>query len=172
MFQPIEKRPLDLITTANAVGEPTRLVLDTNVILDWLVFADPLLSTLGEAVSAGQLALYTHTPALDELQRVLGYAAIRLESARQAAVFELYQRQVRSCALPTGFALTNLMLPAGFPACKDPDDQHFLALTFHTHADALVTRDRAVLALRKRARKFGVTIVDVRQLPAFLAQGT
>jgi predicted nucleic acid-binding protein len=56
------------------------------------------------------------------------------------------------------------MLPPGFPRCRDPDDDHFLALAHHAAADALVSKDRAVLKLRRRARKFGVRILDVRQL--------
>jgi uncharacterized protein len=85
-------------------------------------------------------------------------------------LFQQYRHQVHDYELPTDFAPNNLLLPPNFPVCKDLDDQPFLALAYHAQADALVTRDKALLALRKRARKFGVIIVDVRQLPALLTQ--
>ena len=154
--------------TTRVMNSTLRLVLDTNVVLDWLLFTDPLLDSLTHAVSAQQASLLTHTHALNELQRVLGYDVFKLNDARQATLFQQYRHQVRDYELPADFALNNLLLPPNFPACKDPDDQPFLALAYHAHADALVTRDKALLALRKRARKFGVIIVDVRQLPAFL----
>jgi putative PIN family toxin of toxin-antitoxin system len=147
-----------------------RLVLDTNVILDWLLFADPLLDSLTLALASQQVSLLTHTPALNELQRVLGYDVFKLDGSRQAMLFQQYRHQARNFELPAGFAVDNLLLPPNFPICKDPDDQPFLALAYHAQADALVTRDKALLALRKRARKFGVVIMDIRQLPAMLTQ--
>jgi predicted nucleic acid-binding protein len=156
---------LSPLGTASA---PSSLVLDTNIVLDWLLFADPLVELLTHAVTATGLALITHLPALEELQRVLGYDAFKLEPVRQAWLLEQYRRHTCHRELPPEFAMDNLLLPTDFPLCKDPDDQHFLALCYHTGADALVTRDKAVLALRKRARKFGVTIIDIRQLAALL----
>ena len=56
------------------------------------------------------------------------------------------------------------MLPGSFPRCRDRDDEHFLALTYHAKADALVSRDNAVYGLKARAAKFGVTIMNVPQM--------
>jgi putative PIN family toxin of toxin-antitoxin system len=152
-----------------AATQQLRLVLDTNVVLDWLLFTDPLLESLAQAVETARIALLTHEPALHELQRVLGYELFKLNAERQHTLLERYRHHASNCTLPAGFALSNLLLPVDFPCCRDPDDQHFLALTYHMRADALITRDKALLALRKRARKFAVNIVDVRQLPAFLS---
>jgi uncharacterized protein len=147
----------------------TKLVLDTNIVLDWLVFADPSMNSLAEAVRLEQIALHTYAPALDELQRVLSYAALKLDKHRQATLFNHYRALTRQFALPAGFGPHNLMLPTGFPQCKDSDDQHFLAMALHTQADALVSRDKAVLTLRKRAIKFGLAIVDVQQMITILS---
>jgi putative PIN family toxin of toxin-antitoxin system len=159
----------DEVKTVAPTGETLRLVLDTNVVLDWLLFADPLTGSLALCVGNGRVTLLTHAPAMAELHRVLRYDAFKLDEARRTDLLDRYRRNTDEAALPIGFALDNLLLPDNFPCCKDADDQHFLALAYHTHADALITRDKALLALRKRARKFGVAIVDVRQLPVFLS---
>jgi len=148
---------------------PMKLVLDTNVVLDWLVFNDPALGTLTSTVHNG-LVLYSHTATLDELHRVLTYPALKLDTDQQAVVFARYQAMTTPASLSDDFSSGNLLTPAGFPQCRDRDDQQFLALALHTHADALISRDKTVLSLRKRAAKFGVKILDVAQMQALLSQ--
>ncbi|MFC4311284.1 putative toxin-antitoxin system toxin component, PIN family [Steroidobacter flavus] len=140
-----------------------KLVLDTNIVLDWLVFEDPRLSELQRAWDEQRLELLTHVPALDELRRVLAYPQFKLAEPEQRAVLECYESRVRIVSLPDG-------MPPGFPRCKDCDDDHFIALAYHHRADALVSKDRAVLDLAKRVRKFGVTILSPPQLTATLRQ--
>ena len=139
-------------------------VLDTNVVLDWLVFREPLLADFTNAVQAGRVNVLTHDAVSYELRRVLSYPALKLDASQQGGVYSLYQSLCREAVVPRGFNAQNLLLPEGFPKCRDPDDQLFLALTLHTKADALVSRDKAVLALRKKALKFGVTILDLEQM--------
>jgi predicted nucleic acid-binding protein len=55
-------------------------------------------------------------------------------------------------------------LPEHFPRCRDPDDNHFLALAWHAKADALVSRDHAVLKLARRSKKFGFQVLTVQQM--------
>jgi putative PIN family toxin of toxin-antitoxin system len=139
-------------------------VLDTNVVLDWLVFEDPGVEVLRRGVADRRIEVVTYAPALEELRRVLSYPQFELDGARQAEVLAAYSAQASIATVPDGYSLERLMLPDGFPRCRDPDDDHFVALAHHARADALVSKDRDVLKLRKRARKFGVTILDVRQL--------
>jgi uncharacterized protein len=40
------------------------------------------------------------------------------------------------------------------PQCGDPDDQKFLTLAARVRADCLVTRDRELLKLRRRAARW------------------
>ena len=140
------------------------LILDTNVVLDWLVFNDPLLTAFTNAAQMGSVIALTHIAALDELRRVLNYSALKLDSTRQEEVYATYHSLCRDAVVPDRFTAQNLLAPIGFPKCRDRDDQLFLALALHTKADALVSRDKAVLAVRKKASKFGVTILDVKQV--------
>lgn len=149
---------------------PAKLVLDTNVVVDWLVFDDPFMSPLRDGVHEGRIVVLTHPPAVNELKRVLAYRQLKLDEARQQDIFARYNAQTQVVAMPADFSLKNLMLPGGFPRCRDRDDEHFLALAHHAQADALVSRDNAVYGLKARAAKFGLTILNVQQMIAWLSE--
>ena len=152
---------------ATVLSGPRRLVLDTNAVLDWLVFADPMLYGLTEALNAGRVQVVGHQIILDELQRVLAYPILKLDEARQAATLETYRACLARAGVPLGFCADNFILPAEFPRCRDPDDQIFLALAYHTGA-VLLSRDKAVLKLAKRTRRFGMYIISPQQLAQWL----
>lgn len=142
------------------------LVLDTNVVLDWLVFRDAGLACLLDALEQRRVAIVTHAAAIDELRRVLAYPQCKLAASDQAALLRQYRMACLEAPLPEGFSLDNLLLPAGFPSCRDTDDQHFLALAYHAKADGLLTKDKQLLRLKKRAAKFGVTILSPKDFAA------
>ena len=148
---------------------PIRLVLDTNVVIDWLVFDDPFMNPLRYGVRDGRVVVLTHPPAINELERVLAYPQLKLNDVRQKKIFARYHAETTLAKMPEGFSTTQLMLPGGFPRCRDRDDEPFLALAYHTKADVLASRDNAVFGLKSRAEKFGVTILNVQQLIAMLS---
>jgi uncharacterized protein len=151
---------------------PRRWVLDTNVVIDWLMFNDPYMNPLRERVADGRIVVLTHMPAIEELKRVLAYKQLKLLPERQADIFARYISQTQTVSLPTGATLKNLLMPGGFPRCRDRDDEHFIALAFHQKADALVSRDNAVFGLKSRATKFGLTILNVQQAISSLVADT
>lgn len=137
-----------------------RLVLDTNVVLDWLLFKDAALEPLRLAVLDGRVSLVTQAHALDELQRVLRYPQFKLEALRQQEVLTQYMQ----ASTPLSENPQATVLPTGFPRCRDPDDDPFLALAYFARADALVSKDKQVLKLRKKAAKFAVAVLSPSQL--------
>ena len=137
-----------------------KVVLDTNVVLDWLLYEDPSVASLRAALEAKRVLMMIDALTCAELKRVLSYAKLRLESAQQADILARYEAFGIQAELPDGFGRASLQLPKDFPVCSDRDDQHLLALAFHAKADALLTRDKAVLRLRKRAARFGVMIAS------------
>ena len=141
------------------LGAP-RVLLDTNVVLDVLVFHDPALKPL---LDDAPIDLVTHAAVVDELQRVLAYPNLRLGGDAQSNILQRYRTLARALPMPLGFARDSLGLPLRFPRCRDADDQVFLAIALHAAA-TLVSRDKALLSLRRRAAKFGVAIQD----PAWL----
>lgn len=145
-----------------------KLILDTNVVLDWLVFRDQRVAELQPALDGGRLEIVTHAPAVDELRRVLAYAQFKLATDQQQEMLARYCSQTRLVTLPDGSSLDDLGLPPGFPRCRDRDDQHFLALAYHERADGMLSRDAALLELAKRVRKFGVTVLGPDRLTTLI----
>jgi predicted nucleic acid-binding protein len=143
---------LSLAGTEAAVTTPMTLVLDTNVVFDWLVFADPRCRALADALTAGRATWVTTAGMRDEAQRVVARGAL---AARLTEVHDLWGRWERwACVVDAPAA----PLPHA-PRCTDPDDQKFIDLALHVGAAALVSRDRAVLECAQRARGFGLSIV-------------
>lgn len=145
-----------------------KLVLDTNVVLDWLVFDDPSIRVLVDCIDLGRVTALATKQTIDELRRVLGYPLRKLDAQQAQHVFERFEGAVQSVPMPPSFARDHLMLPSGFPRCRDSDDDVFLALTYHAKADALVTKDKALLKLRKKALRFGVRIAALSELGAIM----
>jgi len=125
-----------------------RLVLDTNVWLDWLTFDDPSVLPLKEAMAQGRLEIYLDVAGEGELARALAYPLRKrvpeasLQEARLAEARRLSLRPPRDVADAARTAL---------PRCSDRDDQKFLELAAAARAHALVTKDRALLELARRA---------------------
>ncbi len=140
------------------------VVLDTNIVLDWLAFKDASTAPLQREITAQRIRILVNEFMTDELRRVLNYPQLNLADERQAAILASYRSQSAQTALPPGFSLANLLLPDSFPRCKDRDDEHFLAMAYHSKADALITKDKAILKMRKQALRFGVRIASLRDV--------
>ena len=130
--------------------EVLRVVLDTNAVLDWLVFGDAAACEVGAAI----------TPAVwpGSLRPNVGRAARR---TLQTACREV-GRRTRACA-------NYRCLSAGqshAPSPRSPRTRSSAATPMTRSSSiwpgpkpsVLLTRDRALLALRRRAATFGVLI--------------
>lgn len=120
-----------------------RLVLDTNVWLDWLVFDDPGIRPLQVVVAAGDAEIVINADCETELLRVLGYPLQKwtLDAKRQAVCIAACRSIARKVEVPCAITL---------PACADPDDQKFLELAAGSNAHYLLSKDQALLALAQR----------------------
>lgn len=128
------------------------LVLDTNVVLDWLVFDDAGCGALAQALTEG-LARWVATVAMrDELARVLDRGELDAWNPDLPALWAEWDRWVTIVPAPPP-------LPPGVPRCTDPDDQKFIDLGIHLGAGALLSRDRAVLRCARAARALGLAIL-------------
>ncbi len=142
-----------------AVGFPPGVVIDTNIVLDLLVFSDPASQALHQALSGGQLRWLATAAMRDELQRVLGYPQI----APRLAYYRLGPDEV--LARYDAWAQTVAPAPRATMVCKDADDQKFIDLAV-AHQALLLSKDRAVLRLAKRLLAAGV-----RAVPQFRPAG-
>jgi putative PIN family toxin of toxin-antitoxin system len=138
-----------------------RLVLDTNVVLDVIVFRDPGAAPLRAAIEARKVALLTTAECLAELRRVLGYPEFKLDPKAQDRAYEWYAARVEVVETPAPEPL--------LPRCRDADDQKFLDLAWAIKADHIVTKDKALLELVRKVEKLGrfaVTAPHALSLPA------
>lgn len=132
-------------------AEPARLVLDTQVVLDLLHFADPRTRSLRGALDARRAVVVSDAACRDEYRRVLLYRALRLDAARREDLERRYDDLVVLHSAASAPASTR----APLPRCSDPDDQKFLELADRCAASTLVTRDAALLRLARRCVREG-----------------
>jgi putative PIN family toxin of toxin-antitoxin system len=120
---------------------PLALVLDTNVVLDMLVFDDPTVRPLLQALTAGEVTAWADGDTLAELEHVLAYPTFALDGTARLAALARYRSLVRMAPEDLGMPLSPL------PRCRDRDDQKFLVLAARVGATWLVSKDKRVLAL-------------------------
>lgn len=125
-------------------------ILDTQVVLDWLVFHDPAASPLKTAIEDGQLRWLASVAMRAELERVLARGAGAARNPDHGAVMAAFDR-LASPAEPSP-------LPQPGLRCTDPTDQVFIDLAISARAQWLFSRDRALLRLARRARTLGVIV--------------
>jgi len=138
---------------ANHAGPACRVILDSNIWIDILVFDDPVSRPIVSALESGRLCALIDARCLAELSYVLDYP----QFARHAIDKAHALARVAKLSQPLAWAEQEGQ-PA-LPKCKDRDDQKFLELAQAASADWLVSKDRALLKLSRRtARDFGFRI--------------
>ena len=165
-----------------------RVVLDSNVWIDILVFDDPATRPIAAALAEGDIEAVIDARCLAELTRVLDYPQfVRFAVDKAAALAQvaawtelaspppealLAQALRASKAAAAGgvpearvegvAGATPSSAPLGqrpLPSCRDRDDQKFLELARHAGAAWLVSKDRELLRMARRiARDFGFSI--------------
>ena len=131
---------------------PPRVVIDTNIALSALVFAQGRLTTLRQAWQAQRIQPLVSRVTAAELIRVLAYPKFRLSPEEQRELLADYLPYCKTVRIPVP--------PPKTPACRDAFDVPFLQLALAGKAKALVTGDRDLLCL---ARGFACPILSVDQ---------
>jgi putative PIN family toxin of toxin-antitoxin system len=131
-----------------------RIILDTNIWLDWLVFDDPSVAPIKAAVAESRAEVFIDAACEAELERVLGYdlgKKCTLDAAGRGERLAECRRVARriDSAVPEAER-------ARLPACRDPDDQKFLEAALAARAGFLVTKDRALLDLARHPAPFRI----------------
>ena len=134
------------------------MVLDTNVVLDLLVFADPSTAPLPALLQSGVLRWIATAQMRAELERVLAYPQIapRLLLCERSAAQVLARFDAGACLVDAA--------PRCTAVCKDQDDQPFIDLAV-AHSALLLSKDKAVLQLRKRLLACGAEVARAWVLP-------
>ena len=127
-----------------------RLVLDTNVILDLLVFKDPSAESIRYLLDARLVDAVRSKASMRELIDVIQRPTFKLSQEEQEIILQAWESNTR--------LLENAAIePAPF-TCRDLDDQVFLDMAYSIRPALLLSKDLRVLELRAIAKPHGVEI--------------
>ncbi|MDO9314343.1 MAG: PIN domain-containing protein [Burkholderiaceae bacterium] len=130
-----------------------KLVLDTNAVLDWLVFDNPSCQAVTTAIVSGRVSWIVNDAVRDELAHVLGRGVVDRWTPDLSRLWQMWERH----SMPGEPTVSTP--PLRRPRCTDTDDQKFVDLALDTGAQWLITRDRALLKLARRAHPLNLAIV-------------
>jgi uncharacterized protein len=119
-----------------------RIVIDTNLVLSALVFAQGRLSPLRHAWQGTHCQPLVSSATAAELIRVLAYPKFKLTAAEQHELLADYLPYCTTVRMPAK--------PPRTPACRDPFDLPFLQLAAAGKAAYLITGDQDLLSLAGR----------------------
>ena len=130
-------------------------VIDTNVWLDLYFFRDPDSQPLAAALDSPHWIAARSEQTEAELAAVLQRPRFGSNPGERSLLLEcVRQWQDRTSVFP---------FDAAAPwRCRDPHDQKFLDLAFAAQATVLLTKDKALLALNRKAQHVGLTIITPR----------
>ncbi len=131
--------------------KPT-VILDTNILLDIFVFDDQRAHPLRAALSNQELDALVTEDTLDELMDVISRPQFSLDKQKQAEILLQWQSWSR--------LVKQSDLQVAPWKCKDRDDQVFINLAFSFKPSTLISKDKLVLKLAKRAIKEEVIITS------------
>lgn len=117
-----------------------RVVLDTAVVVSALLFETGRLSHVRDAWTTGRLVPLVSRDTTTELLRVLGYPKFDSSPEEVEIVLSAYLPFVEAVEVKGDLR--------ALPRCSDPDDQKFVELAHVGRAEALVTGDQSLLALK------------------------
>lgn len=153
----------DLPSPAPAPHAAPVWVLDSNVVLDWLLFGSASGLALGATICQGRARWLRTTAMRDELAHVLAYRDFGRWTAAARELhgrLEHFDRHAESAVAPPPDGASI----AARWRCRDADDQKFIDLARSLPGCWLLSRDRAVLKLAGKARSAGFRIVTPEQL--------
>ena len=128
------------------------IVLDTNVVLDWFVFDNPGMKPAARAIEGGLVHWLGCPQTRGELAHVLEPGELGGRHVDSERVLTRVDRLIRIASSPDVLPLQRLR-------CTDPGDQMFIDLALFRQARWLLSRDRAVLKLARRAARQGLQIL-------------
>lgn len=128
-----------------------RVVLDTNIVLDLWLYKDSATLALLEALERKSVQWLATQVMRDELERVLAYTHI----VKRLAFSQLTAEDI--LAQFDAYVQLKPIAPKCQFVCKDGDDQKFIDLAAQ-HKTQLISKDKAVLTMRNRMARLGVTV--------------
>ncbi len=137
-----------------------RVVLDTNCIVSALLFAKGNLSWLRDAWMRQRFIPLISRDTANELIRVLNYPKFKLDKNEQEIILTEF--------LPYAEVVHIEIVPKNLPTLQDPDDLIFLELAIYGNAEALITGDAHLLAVKSELGP--INVLTVAEFAAWLEE--
>lgn len=134
-----------------------RVVLDTNCLVSALIFSRGRFAWLREAWQTKHFVALASRDSVNELLRVLSYPKFKLSQGEQETLLAEFLPYVETVRIEK--------TPDSLPDIRDADDIIFLALAAAAHADALVSGDGDIQAVRAQ---FHIPILTVAEFADWL----
>ena len=134
------------------------LVLDTNAVLDWLLFRDASMQAVQTAIKAGAVRWLASPRMRGELLRTLSYPALAKWLPNSEHTLATFDQLASICPEPEPTRNAHFV-------CSDPDDQVFIDLALAHQARWLITHDRALHKLSRRAALEGLSVLKPKDWP-------
>jgi putative PIN family toxin of toxin-antitoxin system len=129
-----------------------RVVLDTNCLVSALIFSRGRFAWLREAWQAQRFIALASHDTVSELLRVLRYPKFKLSHNEQGTLLAEFLPHVETVKIDT--------TPGDLPNIRDPDDLLFLVLAAVAKADALVSGDGDIQAVKEQFHIPILTMVE------------
>ena len=134
-----------------------RVVLDTNCLVSALIFSRGRFTWLREAWQTKRFIALASHDTVSELLRVLAYPKFKLTRDEQETLLADFLPYVETVKIE--------QTPEGLPDIRDADDTIFLVLAAVGRADALVSGDGDIQAVREQ---FHIPILTVAEFADWL----
>ena len=133
------------------LSEKTRIVIDTNILLDVIFFEHPHVEGLKNAIENGQLEAWSCKLIWEEFLDVMRRPAFYKNE-------ETYQKMIGKALKYFQFETKEIQRTAF--KCRDPDDQIFIDLAVIKAPCWLISRDLEVLKLAKNLKLVNVLVTS------------
>jgi putative PIN family toxin of toxin-antitoxin system len=137
-----------------------RVVLDTNCIVSALLFSKGSLAWLRDAWMRQRFIPLISRDTAGELIRVLNYPKFQLDKNEQEIILAEF--------LPYAEVVHIEIVPKNLPKLQDQDDLIFLALAVYGKADALISGDAHILAVKSQLGP--INVLAVAEFAAWLEE--
>ncbi|EIC23233.1 putative toxin-antitoxin system toxin component, PIN family [Thiorhodovibrio frisius] len=134
-----------------------RVVIDTNCLVSALIFSRDQFAWLREAWQAKRFVALASRDTVSELLRVLAYPKFKLSHDEQETLLAEFLPFVETVSIET--------TPGGLPEIRDAEDVIFLVLAAVAKADALVSGDGDIQAVKAQ---FQIPILTVAEFADWL----
>ncbi len=124
------------------------LILDTNIVLDLLVFQDPRADWIRDGIARGQFELIYTSETLLELTDVIARPQFAQSAYDQSTLLSSWTQMATHRPTP----------PRCSFRCNDPDDQPFIDLAYHYRPSQLLSKDRKILQMQRTLGEQGVWV--------------